>query len=161
MKIEFLLTLLSNFEREAPLKDSAKVLKSAYNLIINLIGLAWQMVWYIQSLLWCVVQWGRKMGKRWRTWWGFCWRGFQLARVKFDIDGERGREDLGMGYCSSPFQCLYSKDSLYNFNFAGKTVPFLYTDITMVVLLCFSSVFLRSERYPFNFFCSPIFWIKL
>ena len=26
--------------------------------------------------------------------------GFQLARVKFDRDGEGGREDLGMGNCS-------------------------------------------------------------
>ena len=41
-----------------------------------------------------------KQGNRWRIWWGLCWRGFQLAKEKFDSDGLGGRESLGMGNCS-------------------------------------------------------------
>ena len=58
LKIELMLTVLSlsSFERKSALKDPAfwwvaclihKVLTSVYSLIINLIGLAWHMVWYI------------------------------------------------------------------------------------------------------------------
>ena len=68
LKIELLLTMLSNFEREVALKDSAfwcvaclthKTLWCVYNLMINLIGLACHIVWYIQYLWWHVVGWDR------------------------------------------------------------------------------------------------------
>ena len=56
LKIELLLIVLYNFEREVALNDLAfqkvvyltnKILLFVYNLIINLTGLAWHMVWYI------------------------------------------------------------------------------------------------------------------
>ena len=58
LKIELLLTMLFNFDGEVSLKDSAfwwvaclthKVLWSVYSLIINLIGLACHIVWYISN----------------------------------------------------------------------------------------------------------------
>ena len=92
------ITMLPKFEGEAVLKDSTfwwvaylthKVSWSVYSLITNLIGLALYMIWYIQYLWWLVVEWSRtKYWNRWRTWWGLCWRGFQLAKVKFDRYGE-------------------------------------------------------------------------
>ena len=92
------ITMLPKFEGEAVLKDSTfwwvaylthKVSWSVYSLISNLIGLALYMIWYIQYLWWLVVEWSRtKYWNRWRTWWGLCWRGFQLAKVKFDRYGE-------------------------------------------------------------------------
>ena len=110
LKLELLLTMLSKFEGEAVLKDSAfwwvaclihKVLWSAYSLITDLIGLALYMIWYIKYLWWLMVKWGRtKYWNRQRTWWGLCWRGFQFAKVKFDRDDEGGREVLLMGSCS-------------------------------------------------------------
>ena len=69
LKIELLFNILSIFEREAALKESVfwwvpylthKFLWSVYNLIINLSGLAWHMVWCIQYL----------------------WRGVKLWRTK-------------------------------------------------------------------------------
>ena len=50
IEVRVLMTVLSNLEREAALKDSAFwwVAYLTYILIINLIGLAWHMVWYIQ-----------------------------------------------------------------------------------------------------------------
>ena len=57
LKIELLLIVLYDFEREAALNDLAfqkvayltnKILLFVYNLIINLTGLAYHMVWYIQ-----------------------------------------------------------------------------------------------------------------
>ena len=110
LKIESLLTMLSNFEREAALKGSAfwwvtclihKVLWYVYSLIVNLTGLTLHMVWYIQYLWWLLVQWSwTKQRNRWRTWRGLCWREFQLAKVKFDRVGEEGSEALGMENCS-------------------------------------------------------------
>ena len=47
---------------------------------------------------------------------------------------------------------LYAKYSHCNFNFTGKTIPLLCTDIIMVALFCFSSVFFLSERYHLLFF---------
>ena len=92
------ITMLPKFEGEAALKDSTfwwvvylthKVSWSVYSLRTNLIGLALYMIWYIQYSWWLVVEWSRtKYWNRWRTWWGLCWRGFHLARVKFDRYGE-------------------------------------------------------------------------
>ena len=57
LKIELLLTVLYNFEREVALKDSAfwqiaflnnKLKWFVYNLITNLTGLAWHVAWYIK-----------------------------------------------------------------------------------------------------------------
>ena len=68
LKIELLLNMLSKFEREEALKDlvfrwvaclTHKVLRSVYSLLINLIGLALHMVWYMQHLRWPVVEWVR------------------------------------------------------------------------------------------------------
>ena len=60
--------MLSKFEREEALKDlvfrwvarlTHKVLRSVYSLLINLIGLALHMTWYMQHLQWLVVEWVR------------------------------------------------------------------------------------------------------
>ena len=69
LKIELLLTMLPNFEREAALKDSA----------------FWWVACLAHRVLWSVHNW-------WRTWWRLCWKGFQLAKVKFDGDVEGGRK---------------------------------------------------------------------
>ena len=122
LKTELLLTILSNFEREVAFKDSAfwwvaclthKVLWSAYSLLTNL-----HMSGYIQYLWWLVVEWFRTKERIWwKTWWGLCWRGFQLAKVKFDRNGVAGREALGMRNCSiniwewSKLELAWSKKS--------------------------------------------------
>ena len=70
-------------------------------LTTNLIVLVLYMIWCIKCLWWLVVEWSKtKYWNRWRTWRGFCWRGFQLAKVKLDRYGEGGREVLRMGSCS-------------------------------------------------------------
>ena len=56
---------------------------------------------------------------------------------------------------------LYAKYSHCNFNFTGKTVPLLCTDIIMVALFCFSSVFFHQKRIVFFFFLFLIFSIKI
>ena len=56
------------------------------------------MVWYIQYLWWRVVEWVRQNRDADEEHGEACVEeGFQLARVKFYGDGERGREALGMG----------------------------------------------------------------
>ena len=81
--------------------STQKVLWPAYSLVINLVGLALHMVWYIQYLWWLVTEWCRtKQENRRRTWWILCWRGFQLAKIKFCREGEEGKEALGMRNCS-------------------------------------------------------------
>ena len=50
-----------------------------------------------------------------------CWRGFQVAKVKFDRDGEAGREALAMANCSidiwngSELELAWPKKSSLNF----------------------------------------------
>ena len=120
--------MLSNFQREGALKGSVfsrvmclthKVLWSIYSLLINSIDLALDMVWYIWYLWLLVVKWFKtKKGNCWRTWWWILsWRGFQLAKIKFDRDGEGGRKALGMVNCSinisheSKLELAWSKKS--------------------------------------------------
>ena len=66
------LTVLSNFERERLLKTQLfywvvclthKVLWSAHSLIINLIGSAWHMGWYLQYFWWRLIEWDSVDGK--------------------------------------------------------------------------------------------------
>ena len=45
----------------------------------------------------------------------------------------------------------YLNDSLCNFNFYEKAVPFPFSDIIMVELLCFSSVFFSQKGVIFFF----------
>ena len=52
---------------------------------------------------------------------------------------------------------LYAKYSPCNFNFTGKTVPLLSTDINMVALFCFSSVFFPQKGIIFFFSFSHFF----
>ena len=54
----------------------------------------------------------------------------------------------------------YLNESLCNFNFYGKAVPFPFADIIMVELLCFSSVFFSQKGVIF-FFPLTHFLIKL
>ena len=61
----------------------------------------------------------------------------------------------------SLLKCLYAKYSHCNFNFTGKTVPLLCTDIIMVALFCFSSVFFPQKGIIFFFFLFLIFLIKI
>ena len=55
---------------------------------------------------------------------------------------------------------LYAKYSHCNFNFTGKTVPLLCTDIIMVALFCFSSVFFPQKGIVFFFFSISHFFNK-
>ena len=78
-----------------------KLFWSWYSLIINLIGLACHMVWYIQYLWWHVVEWAReKQGSRWRTRWGCVEERFQQAMVKLNRNGKGSRKVVGMEDCS-------------------------------------------------------------
>ena len=61
----------------------------------------------------------------------------------------------------SLLKCLYAKYSHCNFNFTGKTVPLLCTDIIMVALFCFPSVFFPQKGIIFFFFLFLIFLIKI
>ena len=53
------------------------------------------------------------------------------------------------------FLYLYPNDFHCNFNFTGEAVSFPSTDIIMVALFCFSSVFVRQKGIIFFFW--PIF----
>ena len=46
---------------------------------------------------------------------------------------------------------FFSNDSTCNFNFIGKTVPFLSTDVIVVALFCYSSAFFSQEGVIFFF----------
>ena len=96
LKIELLLTELSNFERKAALKDLAfwwveclnhKVWWSSNSLIINLIGLTCHMIWYIQYL---GLNWGgTKWGNQWRTLWGL-WEALGIGNCSINVwDGSK------------------------------------------------------------------------
>ena len=54
------------------------------------------------------------------------------------------------------FQYLYLNDSSCNFNFTGKIVPFPSTDIIMVAMFCFSSIFFL-RKVSSSLFLLPIF----
>ena len=87
LKIELLLNVLSNFERERLLMTQLfdgkgfwpiKYYDLYIALIISLSDLAWHMVWYIQYLWWRVAKWSRtKWGNQEKRWWGLRCRGFQ------------------------------------------------------------------------------------
>ena len=101
---DLLLTILSNFEREAAqhfwwvASLTHKVTWYEYSLKINLIGLTWNMVWYINI---CGGVWSNRVGQNRETYEehdGDCLEeGFQLTRVKFGRDGETGRKALDIG----------------------------------------------------------------
>ena len=107
LKIKLQFTMLSNFERETTLKNSAfwwvaclthEFLWSVYSLIRNLSGFAWHMVWYIQYL--CVwFNWVKQNRETDEEDDEDCVEeGFHLTRVKFDRDSEGDRKALEMGY---------------------------------------------------------------
>ena len=131
MKIELLLTVLSNFERGAPLKDSAfwwvaclthKVLSSVYSLVqglaypIHLLAFKWLL-----NVLLLETEWLEVM----LIWW--------FVSIK-----------LIRSFLKYLFIMSLFKWSPGNLIFTGKTIPYPSTDIIMVALCCFLSVFLRK-----------------
>ena len=69
--------------------------------MINLIGFACHVVWYIQYLCWHVLNGlgkNRKTGQEHDE--DCVEKGFKLDRAKIDRNGKGGRKALGMGNCS-------------------------------------------------------------
>ena len=69
-----------------------------------MIELEWNLVCYIKLLCFTLCAWShrvRQSGKTDEEHEEHCAeKRFQLAKVKFDREGENDREALGMGYCS-------------------------------------------------------------
>ena len=171
--IELLFTILCNFGRDAALKDSAfwwvtclihKVLWYAYSLIIFLTGLACHVVWYILYWWWRLVELGTDevhdkdcVEER-----------FYLAWVKFERDGERGWEALGMGNCNiniwdgSELELAWSrKNSSY---FENDFPIFLWTVILNNLIFKVRNVlhwvnFLVMKTFS-NIFRSTLYWCR-
>ena len=132
---ELLLTVLSNFERQAPLKDSAlwwivcltpKVLRPVYSLMVNLFGWVWHMVCYIQYLWWRVVEGVGQNRETDKVHDENCVEeGFQLDSITFGRDGERvlstencsiniwDRSELELALCKESSSCFENNSQYF------------------------------------------------
>ena len=110
--------------------------------------MAWLCIWF--GILILAVACGSmgldKIENQWRTWWGLCCcaeDGFRWQNVT-----EMVREKEEYTYF---FNMFIQTIPLFNFNSIWKTFPFWSTDIIIVALFCFSSVFFLRYHLLFSF----------